>query len=137
MRRERGKFPMLESLERTDVQEPKQTHIEATNQSPLNTARVHDEALEMLYYNTWHQSTAGEDTASAVRLLIERLQDDLGQDKDEMLLLLAVIARGNSYIDTQQHLLYGTVEQKRREHSTGQGNGIPRSRSMGSERTYG
>jgi hypothetical protein len=105
---------MLESLERIDVQEPKQTHIEATNQSPLNTAHVHDEALETLYYNIWHHGTAGKDTASAVRLLIERLQVDPGQDKDELLLLLAYIARGNSYIDTRQ-LAYGTVEQKRRE----------------------
>ncbi len=99
------------------MQESKQTHIEATNQSPLNTARVHDEALEMLYYNIWHQSTAGEDTASAVRLLIEWLQDDFVQDKDELLLLLAYIARGNSYMDAQQHLAYGTVERERREHT--------------------
>jgi len=106
---------MLESLERIVVQEPKQTHIETTGQFPLNTARVHDEALEMLYFNIWHQSTTGEDTASAVRLLIEQLQDDLVQDKDELLLLLAYIARGNSYMDTQQHLVYGIDEREKPE----------------------
>jgi hypothetical protein len=110
------KVPILESPDRIDVQEPKQAHSEAIDQSPLNTARVHDEALEALYYSIWHQSTAGRDTASAVRLLIERLQDDSIQDKDELLLLLAYIARGNSYMDTQQPPACGTVERERREH---------------------
>jgi hypothetical protein len=109
------KVPILESPDRIDVQEPKQTHSEATNQSPLNTAQVHDEALEALYYNIWHQGTTGRDAASAVRLLIERLQDDSIQDKDELLLLLAYIARGNSYMDIQQHLAYGAVERERRD----------------------
>ena len=97
------------------MQEPKQAHSEATNQSPLNTARVDDEALEALYYNIWHQGTTGKDIASAVRLLIEQLRDDLVQDKDELLLLLAYIARGNSYMDTRQHLAYGAVERERPE----------------------
>src|SRR6266568_3128087 len=109
------KVPILESPDRIDVQEPKQAHSEAIDQSPLNTARVHDEALEALYYSIWHQSTAGRDTATAVRGLIERLQDDSIQDKDELLLLLAYIARGNSYMDSQQHLAYGGAEQERRE----------------------
>ena len=97
------------------MQEPKQTQSEAIDQSPLDAAQVRDEALETLYYNIWHQSTAGKDAASAVRLLIERLQDDSIQDKDEMLLLLAYIARGNSYMDTQKPLAYSTDERERRD----------------------
>ncbi len=111
------KVPILESPDRIDVQEPKQTHSEATNQSPLNTAQVHDETLETLYYNIWLQGTTGRDTATAVRGLIERLQDDSIQDKDELLLLLAYIARGNSYMDTWQPLVHGGVERERREHT--------------------
>jgi len=99
------------------VQDPKQAHSKTINQSSLNTARVHDEALETLYYNVWHQGTPGKDTAPAVRLLIERLRDDLIQDKDELLLLLAYIARGNSYMDTGQRLANGTVEWERQEHT--------------------
>ena len=89
------KVPILESPDRIDVQEFKQAQSEAINQAPLNTARVHDEALETLYFNIWHRGTAGRDTATAVRGLIELLQDDWIQDKDELLLLLAYIARGN------------------------------------------
>jgi hypothetical protein len=83
----------------------------------LDEVQAHDEALETLYDNIWHQSNAGKETASAVRLLIERLRDDLIQDKDELLLLLAYIARGNSYMDTQQHLTYGNAEQERQVHT--------------------
>ncbi len=83
----------------------------------LDEVQAHDEALETLYHNIWHQSTLSKETASAVRLLIERLQDDLIQDKDELLLLLAYIARGNSYMDTQQHPAYGTAEQERQAHT--------------------
>jgi len=77
--------------------------------------QAHDEALETLYYTIWHQSIIGKDTVSAVQVLIERLRDDSAQDKDELLLLLAYIARGNSYMDSQQHLAYGGAEQERRE----------------------
>jgi len=98
------------------VQEPKQAQGEAINQPSLNTDRAHDEVLETLYFNIWHQGTAGKDTASAVQRLIEQLQDDSIQDKDELLLLLAYIARGNSYMDIQQPLVGGTVERERRGH---------------------
>lgn len=111
------KVPILESPDRIDVQEPKQAQSEAINQSPLNTARVPDEALETLYYNTWHQSTTGKDIVSAVQVLIGYLQDDSVQDKDELLLLLAYLACGNSYMDIQQRPAHGTVEGERREHT--------------------
>src|SRR6266849_1840502 len=111
------KDPILESPDRIDVQEPKQAQSEAIDQSPLNTAQVHDEALEALYYNIWHQGTTGKDTASAVRGLIELLQGDSIQGQDELLLLLAYIARGNSYMDIQQPLAHGAVARERREHT--------------------
>jgi len=111
------KVPILESPDRIDVQEPKQAQSEAINQASLITARVHDEALETLYFNIWYRGTAGRDTATAVRGLIELLQGDSIQGQDELLLLLAYIARGNSYMDTRQHLAYGAVERERREHT--------------------
>ncbi len=97
------------------MQEPKQAQSEAINQASLITARVHDEALETLYFNIWYRGTAGRDTATAVRGLIELLQGDSIQGQDELLLLLAYIARGNSYMDTRQHLAYGAVERERRD----------------------
>src|SRR5215469_12725733 len=83
----------------------------------LDEVQAHDEALETLYYNIWHQSTLSKDTVSAVQVLIKRLGDDSVQDKDELLLLLAYIARGNSYMDSQQHPAYSAAEQERREHT--------------------
>src|SRR5215467_7486833 len=112
-----AKVLILESPDRIDVQELKQAQSEAIHQSPLNTARVHDEAMETLYFNIWHQGATGKDMASAVQRLIEQLQNDSIQDKDELLLLLAYIARGNSYMDTQQPLARDAVERERREHT--------------------
>src|SRR5260370_36040750 len=111
------KVLIQEGPDRIDVQEPKQAQTEAINQASLNTARVHDEALETLYFNIWYRGTAGRDTATAVRGLIELLQGDSIQGQDELLLLLAYIARGNSYMDIQQPLAYGAVERERREHT--------------------
>ncbi len=102
---------MLESLDSIDVQELKRAHDELRtliNELIANAAQNGDEALEeskySLYYTIWHQDTLDEHTAFAVQLLIEQLQSDSAQDKDELLLLLAYIARGNSYADVAQHL---------------------------------
>ena len=98
---------MLESLDSIDVQELKRAHDELRtliNELIANAAQTGDEALHTLYYTIWHQDTLDEHTASAVQLLIEQLQSDSVQNKDELLLLLAYIARGNSYADVAQHL---------------------------------
>lgn len=87
---------MLESLDTMAMQQLKQAHSEA------NPVQVPNDAIDILHRNIWHP--VYEDIASAVRFLIERLQSDSVQDKDELLLLLAYVARGNSYADTQAHL---------------------------------
>src|SRR5260370_41692649 len=85
------KVPILESPDRIDVQEPKQAQSEAINQASLNTARVHDEALQTLYFNIWSRGTAGRDTATTVPSLIELLLGDSIQSRNELLLLLRSI----------------------------------------------
>jgi hypothetical protein len=103
------------------MQELKHSDDEAAEAQRLSgslqpdAVQAQDKALETLYCNIWRQSTAGKDIVSAVRLLIEWLRGDLIQDKDELLLLLAYIARGNSYMDTRQHLAYGSIERERQE----------------------
>lgn len=120
-----GRFPILESLDTTAMQQLKQAHVEANQMQELlseqyqshpytaNPVQVHDQAIDTLHRNIWQQDTIYEDIAAAVRFLIERLQSDTVQDKDELLLLLAYVARGNSYTDMQAHL--ATDEQDRPE----------------------
>lgn len=99
---------MLESLNSIDVQELKDTQREANqvraliNEMIADIAQIRDERIDTLHYAIWHQSTVNQCTASAVQFLIERLQSELVQDKDELLLLLAYVARGNSYANTEQ-----------------------------------
>ena len=108
---------MLESLNRTDMQELKDAHAEANemrgliNQLIADIAQIRDERINALYYNIWYQGTVNQCTASAVQFLIERLQSDSVQDKDELLLLLAYVARGNSYAGVEQHPSHDTDEQ--------------------------
>jgi hypothetical protein len=98
---------MLESLNAVDVQELQDTHHEANevraslNQMIADIAQMRDERIDTLYYSIWHQSSVNQCTASAVQFLIERLQSDSVQDKDELLLLLAYVARGNSYASVE------------------------------------
>jgi len=99
---------MLESLNKIDTQELKDAHAEANevkgliNQLIADIAQFRDERINALYYNIWYQGTVNQCTGSAVQFLIERLQSDSVQDKDELLLLLAYVARGNSYADVEQ-----------------------------------
>jgi hypothetical protein len=99
---------MLESLNKTDMQELKDTHAEANevreliNQLIADIAQFRDERINALYYNICYQGTVNQCTASAIQFLIECLQSDSVQDKDELLLLLAYVARGNSYAEVEQ-----------------------------------
>jgi hypothetical protein len=61
-------------------------------------------AIYELYGNIWHQGTVYEATAHAVPFLIELVDADRVQDKHEILLLLAHLAKGNSYKDVHRHL---------------------------------
>ncbi len=99
---------MLESLNRTNMQELKDAHAgakevrELINQLIADIAQFRDERINALYYNIWSQGTVNQCTASAVQFLIERLQSDSVQNKDELLLLLAYVARGNSYAEVEE-----------------------------------
>jgi hypothetical protein len=62
------------------------------------------EAMHELYGNIWHQGTVYQATAHAVPFLIELLESETVQGKDELCILLAHIARGTSYHDVHQHL---------------------------------
>jgi hypothetical protein len=107
---------MLESLNSVDVQELKDTHREANevraslNQMIANIAQMRDERIDSLYYTIWHQGTVNQCTASAVQFLIERLQSDSVHDKAELLLLLAYVARGNSYANIEQYVCHDNGE---------------------------
>jgi hypothetical protein len=58
-----------------------------------------------LYGNIWHQGTVYEASAKAVPFLIELLKANSVEGKDEILVLLAHLAKGTSYHDVHQHLL--------------------------------
>jgi len=112
----RGTAPMLESLNSIDVQELQDAHREANevcvsiNQMIANIAQMRDESIGSLCSTIWHQDSVDQCTVSAVQFLIERLQSDSVQDKDELLLLLAYVARGNSYANIEQYLSHEFVE---------------------------
>jgi len=107
---------MLESLNSVDVQELKDTHREANqvrasiNQMIADITQMRDDKIDSLYYTIWHQGTVNQCTASAVQFLIERLQSDSIHDKAELLLLLAYVARGNSYANMEQYACHDSGE---------------------------
>ncbi len=107
---------MLESLDSIGAPQLKRAPSELRaliDELIAGIAQIRDQAIDILYYNIWHQNTPDEDTISAVHLLLERLQSDSVQDKDELLLLLAYVARGNAYADAEQ---YDADEQDMAEH---------------------
>jgi hypothetical protein len=61
-------------------------------------------AISELYGNIWHQGTVYEATAPAVPFLIELAANPQSGSRPEILMLLASIANGNSYLDVHQHL---------------------------------
>lgn len=70
--------------------------------SPEKSAR--GEALHALWGNIWHQGTVYEATSVAAPFLIELATNSCVQGREEILLLLASIANGNSYLDVHQHV---------------------------------
>lgn len=62
------------------------------------------EAVQALFGTIWHQGTVYEASAHAVPFLIELLESASVADKDQILVLLAHLAKGTSYHDVHQHL---------------------------------
>ncbi|MBD1920766.1 hypothetical protein H6F77_06665 [Microcoleus sp. FACHB-831] len=67
-----------------------------------DNADIRGKAINELYSNICHQGTVYEATSYAVPFLIELLQSETVQDKDEILTLLAYLAQGRSYLDVHE-----------------------------------
>jgi hypothetical protein len=64
-----------------------------------------DSPLWCLFGNIWHQGTVYEATAYAVPFLIELAENQQTPNRVDILLLLAAIARGNSYLAVHGNIL--------------------------------
>ncbi|MGL4622493.1 hypothetical protein [Chroococcidiopsis sp.] len=73
-------------------------------------ARSRQDALSKLYGNIYHQGTVFEATVYAIPFLIELSQAEAVQDRDKILIYLAHIARGHSYLEEHQNLLFYSDE---------------------------
>lgn len=72
-------------------------------------------AIYELHGNIWHQGTVYQATAYAVPFLLELLESPKVEGKDELLVLLADLARGTSYHDVHQYLSHHKEEAKEQE----------------------
>lgn len=72
-------------------------------------------AIHDLYGNIWHQGTVYRATAYAVPFLLELLESPEVSGKDEILVLLAHLARGTSYHDVHQHMSHHKEEAKEQD----------------------
>lgn len=72
-------------------------------------------AIHDLCGNIWHQGTVYQATAYAVPFLLELLESPEVGGKDDILVLLAHLARGTSYHDVHQHLSHHKEEAKEQE----------------------
>jgi len=64
-----------------------------------------DAPLPALFSNIWHQGTAYEATAYAVPFLFELVQNRQTPQREFILMLLAAIAEGSSFLDGQMNFL--------------------------------
>ena len=67
-------------------------------------AEDREQAMHELYGNIWHQGTVYEASSQAVPFLIQLLESEVVEGRDEICILLAHLARGTSYHDVHQHL---------------------------------
>jgi hypothetical protein len=63
-------------------------------------------AWNELYGNLWHQGTVYEASSRAVPFLLEIADQSDTPDLHEVIVYLACLARGSSYLDVHQHLIY-------------------------------
>src|SRR5581483_764733 len=66
-------------------------------------------AMGKLYGNIWHQGTVYEATGFAVPFLIELVESISVQERDRILVFLAHLARGNSYLEVHRPLFRQTT----------------------------
>ena len=66
---------------------------------------IRDKTLYALYSNIWHQGTVYQATAFAVPFLIELLSSEDVTRKYDILIYLAHLAQGNSYLDVHENVL--------------------------------
>src|SRR5262249_48116429 len=59
-----------------------------------------------LYGNLWHQGTVYEASSRAVPFLLEIAAQSDTADLHEVIVYLACLARGSSYLDVHQHLIH-------------------------------
>ena len=101
---------MLEELNKIDWSKLTHAYGEASDVPALlrqlasSEVDEREQALHELYGNIWHQGTVYEASARAVPFLIQLLKSEAVEGKDEILILLAHLARGTSYHDVHQHL---------------------------------
>lgn len=73
-------------------------------------APFRQDALSKLYSNIYHQGTVFEATVYAIPFLIELIQTEAVKDRDKILIYLAHLARGHSYLEEHQNLLFYSDE---------------------------
>lgn len=101
---------MLEGLERIDWESLGHAYGPAGDVPGLVRGlasvekKVRDDSLRALWGNIWHQGSVYEATAHAVPFLIELASSEKIQDRDLILIFLAALANGTSYLDVHQHL---------------------------------
>lgn len=101
---------MLEGLDKIDWSKLTHANGEASDvpgvlrQLASLEADEREHALYELSGNIWHQGTVYDASAQAVPFLIELLESEVIEGKDEICILLGHLAKGTSYHDVHQHL---------------------------------
>src|SRR5262245_25035590 len=75
-------------------------------------------AWHKLYGNLWHQGTVYEASSRAVPFFLEIAAQSDTPDLHEVIVYLACLARGSSYLDVHQDLIYPSTEPKTPEVNT-------------------
>jgi hypothetical protein len=72
--------------------------------------KAREVAWDELYGNLWHQGTVYEASSRAVPFFLEIAAKRDAPDLHEVIVYLACLARGSSYLDVHQHLVHPSVE---------------------------
>lgn len=116
---------MLEGLDTIDWGKLTHAYGEASDVPALlrqltsSKADEREQAMQELYGNIWHQGTVYEASAQAVPFLIQLIESEVVEGKDEIFILLAHLARGTSYHDVHQHLPMLKAEAQKPEWQSG------------------
>jgi hypothetical protein len=111
---------MLENLDKISWKKLKHAYGEAADVPGLirklasKDIKDREDALWYLYGNIWHQGTVYEATSYAVPFLIELLENPV-PDRDKILLYLAELACGHSYLDVHRTMSFYDGERDKDE----------------------